>query len=443
MTGNRVAVLGLDGVPFGLLKELFRQGLMPNLAEFAGNGTFLPMETTIPPVSSVAWASFMTGANPGAHGIYGFTDLHEGQRALRLPSFDDIRLPTLWYRLSHVRALVVNLPFTYPARPLNGTLIAGFVAPVLERAVYPESLLPWLGAKGYRVDVDAASGRMNRRLLVADLFDTLNIREEVMLTLAANRPWDLFIGVITGTDRLHHFFFDAADDPENPFHVDFINYYRRLDVFFARLRESLGAATGLIVLSDHGFTRLQAQVYLNQVLKKMGCLNFTRPDPSDPEHVHPDSLAFAMDPTRIYLNSTDRFRDGVIGDNEKELVRMRLKSELEGLTLHDLGLEGFNSTHEADGPLFERVFVKEELYDGECVHLAPDLVVLPKPGLDIKAAMSVPTITMKDIFTGMHTHGDAFLMADDPDVASLLPNPRITDVANLILSKLTSGEYSP
>ena len=101
----------------------------------------------------------MTGKNPGEHGIFGFTDLKTAEVALRLPSFDDIRRPAIWQACDHLNSIVVNLPFTYPARPLRGTLISGFVAPIFERAVYPQSLIDWLRSRNYRTDVDAAKAR--------------------------------------------------------------------------------------------------------------------------------------------------------------------------------------------------------------------------------------------------------------------------------------------
>ncbi len=232
-SSQQVAVLGLDGVPFSMLREFLDRGVMPHLAEAAKHGSLVQMETTLPAVSSVAWTSFMTGVNPGEHGIFGFTDLKDGEIALKLPSFDDVCAPVLWNRIKDKRSLVVNLPFTYPARPLQGVLISGFVAPIFERAVYPDSLIPWLKAKNYRTDVDSVRGREEPASLIKELFDNINTLEDVMLSLMKAEPWDLFIGVITGTDRLHHFFFDARGDTSHRFHRDFIDYYRRLDSFSA------------------------------------------------------------------------------------------------------------------------------------------------------------------------------------------------------------------
>jgi predicted AlkP superfamily phosphohydrolase/phosphomutase len=425
---RKVAVLGLDGVPYSLLKHLFASGHMPFMADIAASGTFVPMETALPPISSVAWASFMTGKNPGEHGIFGFTDLQDNEISLSLPSFDDIRVPVIWQSLPGKRSLVVNLPFTYPARPLSGVLISGFVAPIFERSVYPESLIPWLRSKNYRIDVDSVRGRQDRRGLVRDLFETLSVHEEVMLSLMQSEPWDLFIGVITGTDRLHHFFFDAYGDPANPVHADFIQYYQKIDAFVRRFCVTVGSATRLILLSDHGFTDLKWQIYLNHILRTMGYLSFVRPNPQSIADIHPSSRAFAMDPGRIYLNAAARFRNGILPLGSAQEVRAQLKSRLERLRPADVGIYDDTSGE----PIFSEVLVKEQVYTGQSVHLAPDLVVIPTRGYDVKATVSVSAAAMKDIFTGMHTHDDAFLMVNDSSIARRLARPHITDVAALI-----------
>ncbi len=80
MTGEslkkrRVVIIGLDGVPYGMLDEFCRNGVMPNTRRLVDDGVFSRMSSSIPEISSVAWASMITGANPGQHGIFGFMDL--------------------------------------------------------------------------------------------------------------------------------------------------------------------------------------------------------------------------------------------------------------------------------------------------------------------------------------------------------------------------------
>jgi predicted AlkP superfamily phosphohydrolase/phosphomutase len=284
--------------------------------------------------------------------------------------------------------------------------------------------------------VDAVKGRQDRGLLLQELFRSLDVREKVMLALMDETPWDLFIGVITGTDRLHHFFFDAKDDPEHPFHADFMNYYRRIDAFFGRFMDRVGSQTKLIVISDHGFTRLKKQVYLNPILRSLGYLSFTRPDPQCLDDIHPDSSAFAMDPTRIYLNTRERFRRGILGSSEAVQARAKLQHELGALRLRDVGLLDPEEGETPDDLLFAEVKFKEEVYEGDLLHLAPDLVIIPKLGYDPKAAINASAPIMTDIFTGMHTHDDAFLILSNRGAPDRLLNPCITDVAAEILEIL-------
>jgi predicted AlkP superfamily phosphohydrolase/phosphomutase len=441
MIGQKVAVIGLDGVPFSLLEQLFDAGLTPNLADIAEHGAFKRMMTSLPAVSSVAWTSFMTGKNPGEHGIFGFTELKDGEIALRLPSFDDIRSPAVWHLEHEMRSIVVNLPFTYPARPLRGVLISGFVAPIFERAVYPESLIDWLRSKNYRTDVDSVRARQDPGILFKDLFDTMNAHEEVMLGLVSRQPWDLFIGVITGTDRLHHFFFDACSDPSHPRHRDCADYYRRIDHFVGALREKLPSGTRLIVLSDHGFTNLITSIQLNYVLKTMGYLRYTRNDPQSIDDVHADSLAFALDPTRIYINSRDRFRNGALSANAAQDVRAKLCEDLKRLRLSDVGIRDTADAQD-DTHLFSDVLFKEEIYQGDCLDIAPDLVVVPRRGYDVKASAAVNAPRSDDIFTGMHTHDDAFLIVSDASYSDRLSEVKISDVAGLITDTLGGGRCS-
>ena len=70
--GRRVIVLGFDGLDYGLTRELIARGRLPNFAKLEQSGTFAPLQTSIPPQSPVAWSSFITGLDPGGHGIFDF-----------------------------------------------------------------------------------------------------------------------------------------------------------------------------------------------------------------------------------------------------------------------------------------------------------------------------------------------------------------------------------
>ena len=89
-------MIGLDGVGAPLVEALTDAGVMPRMAALRRAGTLARMTSTLPTVSSVSWSSFMTGVNPGRHGIFGFTDVTRDSYALSFPNYGHLRAPTLW-----------------------------------------------------------------------------------------------------------------------------------------------------------------------------------------------------------------------------------------------------------------------------------------------------------------------------------------------------------
>lgn len=69
---RRMIVLGVDGMDPVLLGQYMTEGIVPNLARLAAQGGFQPLGTSIPPQSPVAWSNFITGMDPGGHGLFDF-----------------------------------------------------------------------------------------------------------------------------------------------------------------------------------------------------------------------------------------------------------------------------------------------------------------------------------------------------------------------------------
>jgi predicted AlkP superfamily phosphohydrolase/phosphomutase len=69
---KKVIVIGIDGMDPRLSEEMMNAGLLPNFNRLRGQGGYSRLGTSIPPQSPVAWANFITGANPGRHGIFSF-----------------------------------------------------------------------------------------------------------------------------------------------------------------------------------------------------------------------------------------------------------------------------------------------------------------------------------------------------------------------------------
>jgi predicted AlkP superfamily phosphohydrolase/phosphomutase len=184
------------------------------------------------------------------------------------------------------------------------------------------------------------------------------------------------------------------------------------------------------MLSDHGFCKLENQFNVNALLKTLGFLKFLNMSPKGLEDVSSDSIAFAMDPGRIYINSQDRFENGKVRASGYDETVARVQSAFQSLKFQDVGL--FNPDI-FDMPLFESVRTKKDVYCGNRLSNAPDLVIVPHRGYDVKGALSPSVVCSQDIFTGMHVHDDAFLFLGDGFETQLGTTAQITQVKDIIL----------
>ncbi len=419
---NKAIVVGIDGVSCRLLNRFTKEGLMPNLADIVSKGTITDMTASIPEISSTSWTTFMTGVNPGKHGIYGFMELQKGSYKWRFPNSADIKSKTLWEIAGEQgkKSIVLNVPSTYPARPLNGILTAGFVALDLKKATYPDMAYEYLKNIGYRMDVDIKKVQESVQALALDIEEAFTIREKAILYFLDNHAWDLFIGVITETDRLHHYLWSALEDEKHPQHNFFLDFYRKLDTFLGKMYERAGDDIPFIILSDHGSIGIKQEIYLNAWLKENGYLKFKKENPETFEDMLPESKTFVLDPARFYIHSKGKYPQGNVTSDEYYNLRQKLKEELLLLSVNG-------------EKVIRSVFLKEGLYSGNLVDEAPDLVALPYEGYDLKGAINKTQISGKGFLTGGHTRDDAvFYINRKINVTNI----NIIDVAPTITSLL-------
>ncbi|MDD4351690.1 MAG: alkaline phosphatase family protein [Candidatus Gracilibacteria bacterium] len=408
-------VIGIDGVPYELMALYMEEGLLPNLKKLAEKGTFQKTISSTPEVSSVAWSTIMTGANPGEHGIFGFMELDQDYQ-IRFPDYTKLKKTPLWE--GH-KAAVVNLPASYPAPVLDGVLVAGFVAPDLARAVYPASLLAYLNSINYKVDVESQLAVSDPKNFFAELEQVLKARIQLIHELWDKEDWELFFAVFTGTDRLQHFFMDAFNNPEHPYFEHFKDYYKHLDEAVGSILARIGTGDKVTILSDHGFGVLKQEVYLNYYLQKEEFLSFGTARPEMISELDPNSKAFCLDPGRIYLNTQDRFPKARYKASDKELLESELIASLQKLEI-----EGVKP--------ITKILKRSDIYHGnECLQ-APDLVLESLPGYDLKGIVGSNSLSGIRQFKGMHLKDNAFLISSDPDL--VLEKYDIENIGKLLKS---------
>ncbi|MDP2847328.1 MAG: alkaline phosphatase family protein [Humidesulfovibrio sp.] len=423
----RLVVLGLDGLPLSLARAL-----SPHLRNLSRLLPFArPIEAELPELSPVNWTSFFTGEGPGVHGVHGFTVLDPQTYALRIAGFNDVRCPTIFQRMSEagLTSRVLNLPNMAPARPLRGMLVAGFVAESLESAVFPPFLLGPLRATNYRVEGDTTRGAADPEYLLDQLRQSLAARRSALNLLWPDLAWDLFVCVLTETDRLFHFLFPAVENPAHALHGACLAFLREWDALVGEVLdryEALPEPKRLIAFADHGFCALDTEVDLNRVLTLAGYLHLCRParDEWDAGVIGPETRAFALDPGRIVLHREGSFKLGRVRESEIPGLVAELRALLLGLTW-----EGRK--------VMKQVLDGRELY--QCEN-APDLICVPERGLDLKARFDRQEVFGHFGRFGMHTPDDVFFADTGAEAQGDTVVMRLRDTGQLVLRHFGLGD---
>jgi uncharacterized sulfatase len=402
--GPRVAFFGIDGVPYSLIRD--NPDVFENLNALADEGAAGAIDSIVPPESSACWPALTTGVNPGETGVYGFQDREVGSYETYVPMGRDVQATRLWDRVQEAgrEATVLNVPVTFPPQRNVQRMVSGFLSPGVDKAAYPDDLREYLESIDYRIDVNAKLGHDDDKTeFIEDAHATLDARFEAFKHYVQEDDWDLFFGVFMTTDRVNHFLFEHYEE-DGEYEQEFLDFYAKVDDYLGRLRDLLDDETTMLVASDHGFTTLDNEVHLNAWLEQEGWLEYERDDHDSLEDIADGTRAYSLIPGRFYVNLEGREPRGSVPEEEYEDVRDELQAELEAL-------EGPDGRTVAD-----RVVTKEEAFRGDHTDIAPDLVVVPNHGFDLKAGFK----EHDEVFdvgprNGMHSFDNACLFVDDTD----------------------------
>ena len=362
---KKIFVLGLDGA----VKPLIDRPQLPYFEKLLAKGFYQDLISR-PAITSVAWPSMVSGVNAGKHGIFGFRVGEE------LFFADAKKAPELW---DYLPSIALNIPMTYPVRPIEGIMISGMMTPDWgEEAVYPSSEIPFLREQGFvfepEINLEAVQQSMAAKIKV--------IKEYF------HRPWELFFVVFREFDVLQHFFWGQ----EIPFYQEIENLLRWLleEEKFLNSPEN-----SLLIVSDHGFAPVSQVFDLEQWIKENGWAD----------------KVFVGGWGSLYLRG---------GKEEKEKNKKELEKALKAVKVEDKEILD--------------VYPREEIYWGPWAEKGPDLVVSPRRQLGFTFGLRTgKIISPSEHKNGCHLEEGIFLALGERIRGGKKEEARIFDVFATIM----------
>ncbi|MCI4626023.1 MAG: alkaline phosphatase family protein [Candidatus Magnetoovum sp. WYHC-5] len=279
-------VLGLDGATLDIIKPMVEAGKLPAFSMMMSTGVWGELESTVLPVTPPAWSSFMTGKNPGKHGVYGFFETMLDSYETSFVTSHSIKAKKIWdYFDKDKKIALVDIPLTYPPQQVNGCMISGMPVPSKESIfTFPPDLHTELIAQigPYMIDNElrkhASEGTLNA---LQHLYDYTEMRMKAVRYLIKKlNPINFFMVVLRGSDFIQHAAFKYLDEDYAKRHPHeakkygniIFQFYEKLDSYLQEILKLIGIGGTLIVMSDHGCGPLKRFFYINRWLKQEGFL---------------------------------------------------------------------------------------------------------------------------------------------------------------------------
>jgi predicted AlkP superfamily phosphohydrolase/phosphomutase len=379
VTNGRVLVVGLDCAEPSLVLDRWRDEL-PTLSGLMERGVYGPLTSVIPPITVPAWSCMMSSRTPGDLGVYGFRNRTDhSYNGLAIADSTAIREPRLWdiATRSGKPSIVLGVPGTYPTRPLNGVMVSCFLTPsVQQQYTYPATL---------RAEVERTVGEYlfdcpdfrtdDKDDLLRQVYEMTDRRFKLADHLLRTKPWELFVMVEMGPDRMHHGFWQYMDHEHRryapgPYETAILDYHRHVDGLVAGLLEHAGDDTTVLVVSDHGAKRMDGGIRINEWLRQEGLLR-TLSEPRGVCSLHDAGVDWEGTVawgeggyySRVFLNVRGREPNGIVAPEDYERVRDDLARRIEAIP-DDQGR-----------PIGTKVYKPEEVYE-QPRGVPPDLIVL-------------------------------------------------------------------
>ena len=430
---SRVFVLGWDGATWDILRPLMAEGRLPVLQSLIQQGVSGTLNSVFPPLSPVAWTTVMTGKNPGKHGVFEFVEHGHNPLAGRINTSRCIKSELVWETAGRFgkRTVAGAVPMSYPPRPAPGFYIGDFLSPAdakdfsSDPAAFDE-MKKALGGT-YRAWATVTHDGGHEADALADLTGFLKEHLAAVEYMATHHDWDLFMYDLMATDRIQHELWHAWDPAHDKargrdlekIRQGFVAFWETLDAGVGLILEKLGPDTNVILMSDHGFGPIEWYVNFNVWLLDEGLIQlqnslyvkqkhwFYRRGVT-PEWIYKIMTRLGLADQRVsrFQGGQDNFWDRLAQSaflSAKHIDWSKTVAYAQGnfgqIFLNIKGRQPNGCVDPADAPaliekikerlmmlkhpetgepLVEKVYGREDLYNGPLIEMGPDLTVVLK-----------------------------------------------------------------
>jgi len=454
----KVIVIGLDGASFELLDPWLSAGKLPHLQHLIKHGAKGILRSCLPPTTSPNWKCYATGKNPGKLGIFWWENIDFPNRRIYIPTAR-VHAREIWDYISEGgrKAGVINVPLTYPPKKINGFVIAGGPDAPEKNFTYPRELEARLRREfGYMVHPTVRSDWWQSEKAIEEGLALIEKRFSVAKVLAQEYELDFLHLTIFYINSLHH---DLWDDDRVLRAWQVID--RNIGAFLQEFKES-----NFLIMSDHGSNEIHQVFYINTWLEMQGYLktsgslwlprllyrlglhekNLFRVA----QKLHLNRIVTKIVPKKIRNNipsaigtvELEHKADKVIWGKSKALASGQGPLYLalgEAELREDLmqKLENLTNPH-TEEKIARHVYRREEVYQGEFLSEAPDIIIDQYPHTHIRGSIGKKNIFEEpQRWRGENTTEGIFI-AGGPDFKEgiELSNVSILDLAPTILHQM-------
>jgi len=412
-----VLIIGIDGGTWRVLSPAIEQGHMPFLRHLVQSGTSGTLLSTIPALTPPAWASFQTGRNPGATGVFTFSSFDKGAHKIGFVSAKMLE-NTIWEHVGRAgkRIAVLNVPLTWPPRPVNGAMVTGLLTPSTSSSfTWPPELRQELikAVPDYHVftldNTPKQPVHHRPEEFVARMADAAKARAKAAEYLIFTRSPDLCMVHFQSSDLVQHRLWCYLDSQDPLYDEDKHSYilhhfYGALDQAMKDICEAFArTAAGHVttfVISDHGFELHRKRFNLGKWLHQQGLLtrdkNLERPPLRkritrtlqvgrilrrfmSNRTVERLESAFKVAPHAVDWDTSATYAAGYGSEAGIYLLKDDPPHRLNAIARITKGLKAIRDPF-TSAPVIQAVYRKEEIYHGPQMDQMPDLIVVPASG---------------------------------------------------------------